>query len=150
MAKVNLVLVSYRGTANALTDVLAGNVHLGFPAMTTIQQYLKMGKLRALGVTAIERSPLAPDLPTISEAGIPGYQVTIWTGLMAPARTPRPIIDKLNSEIVRILNLPETRQRFAGMGADVTPTSPEDMRAFLESETTRWANVVRKAGIRAE
>ena len=150
MAKIDLVLVSYRGTANALTDVLAGHVQLGFPAMTTVQQYLKMGKLRALGVTGIKRSSLAPDVPTISEAGVPGYQAGIWNGLMVPAGTPGPIIDKLNGEIVRILNSPETRERFAGMGADVTPSSPEKMRAFLESETATWSKVIREAGIRSE
>lgn len=150
MVKVDLVPVSYRGTANALTDLMAGRVQLSFVGMTGVLPFLRAGKLRALGVTGIKRSSVAPDLPTISEAGVPGYQATVWTGLLAPAGTPRPIIDKLNSEIVRILSSPETRQRFAGMGVDVTPTSPEDMRAFLESETAKWANVIREAGIQAE
>jgi tripartite-type tricarboxylate transporter receptor subunit TctC len=150
MAKVDIVPISYRGTASALTDLMAGRMQLAFVGMTGVLPFVSAGKLRALGVTGIKRSSVLPDVPTVSEAGVPGYEAALWTGWLAPAGTPRQIIDKLNSEIVRILNSPETRQRFAGMGVDPTPSSPEDMRTFLESETAKWANVVREAGIRAE
>jgi tripartite-type tricarboxylate transporter receptor subunit TctC len=118
--------------------------------MTTVLPYLNIGKLRALGMTGTKRSPMAPDVPTISEAGVPGYQASIWNGMMVPAGTPASIVEKLNGEIVRILNSLEMRERFAGMGADVSPCSPEEMRAFIESEIKAWSKVIRETGIRSE
>lgn len=150
MTKIDIVSVSYRGTSTALTDLMAGRVQLSFVSMPSVQSFLTAGKLRALGVGETKRSSAAPDVPTISEAGVPGYEANLWTGWLAPTGTPRPIIDQLNGEIVRILSSPETRQRFARIGVEATPSSPEGMRAFLKSEIAKWANVIREAGIRSE
>ncbi len=150
MARINVVHVPYRGTAQALTDVISGDLHFTLPSMTSVLPYVKGGKLKVLGMTGSKRSPLAPDLPTISESGVPGYQASIWNGVLGPAATPRPIVAKLNAEIVRILNSPETRERFASMGADVLPSLPEEFAAFIRAEITKWAAVVKSAGIKGE
>ena len=150
MAKIDLVHVLYRGTAQATTDLLAGNVQLAFPSMTSVLPYVRMGKLKALGVTSLTRSPLTEHLPTIAEAGVPGYQASIWNGILAPAATPAPIVAKLNEEIVRVLKTPETREKFAALGADVAPGSADEFAAFITSEIKKWAAVIKGAGIKSE
>ena len=150
MAKVNIVHVSYRGTAQAMTDVISGEMHFAFPSMTSGLSYVKSGKLKALGMTGLKRSVLDADLPTISESGVTGYQAGIWNGVLAPAATPKPIIEKLNAEIVRILSAPDIRERFAGRGADAWPSSPEEFAAFIPTEIQKWATVIKLAGIKAE
>lgn len=150
MTGINLVHIAYRGTAQATTDVLAGHVQLAFPGMTSVLPYVKSGKLKALGITGLQRSPLVPDLPTVAEAGVPGYQASLWNGILVPGATPKPIIAKLNAEIVRVLSAPETRERFSSMGADVAYGTPEEFRAFIESEMTKWARIIREAGIHVD
>lgn len=150
MAHINLIHVPYRMTAQAVTDVIAGNVQLVFPSITMALSNVKAGKLKALGITSSKRSPLAPDLPTISEAGVAGYNFAAWTGIVVPAATPQAIVAKLNAEIVGVLNSPETRQRIAGMGADVVPSSPSEFAAFIASEIPKWAAVLKSTGIKSE
>lgn len=150
MAGIDFVHVPYRGTAQATTDVLAGRVQLAFPSMTSVLPYVKTGKLKALGMTGAKRSPLAPDVPTISEAGVAGYQASIWNGVLAPAGTPRTIIGRLNTEIVRVLGSPEARERFSSIGTEVAHSTPEEFGAFIRSEIQKWAAVLRGAGIKAE
>ena len=147
---INLVHVAYKGTAQATTDVLGGHVQISFPSMTAALPHVKSGKLKALGMTGLQRSPLAPDVPTVSESGVPGYQASIWNGILAPSATPKPIIAKLNSEFVRVLTSPETRDRFAAAGADIAHGTPEQFAAFVKAEMTKWARVVRESGMRVE
>jgi tripartite-type tricarboxylate transporter receptor subunit TctC len=150
MAGIHLVHVTYKGTAQATSDVIAGHMHLGFPSMTSVLPHVKAGKLKAIGITGLKRSQLAPDIPTVAEGGLPGYQASIWNGLLAPAGTPKPIIARLHAEMVKGLGSPETRARFAGLGSEVETSSPGEFRAFIESETTKWARVIKESGIRVE
>ncbi len=150
MTGVNIVHVTYKSTAQAATDVLGGHVQMFYPSMTAALPHVKSGKLKALGMTALTRSPLAPDIPTVSESGISGYQANIWNGILAPAATPRALIVRLNQELVRVLAAPETRERFAAAGADAAHSTPEEFRAFIAAEEKKWAKVVRETGIRVD
>jgi tripartite-type tricarboxylate transporter receptor subunit TctC len=139
--------VPYRGTAQAMTDVVSGDLHCAFPSLTVGLQFVNSGKLRALGVTGSKRTPLAPQLATISESGLPGYQANIWNGLLVPARTPRAVIERLNSEVTRILAASDTRRHLGNSGSDAAPSSPEQFGTFIEAEIQRWAPVIKAAGI---
>lgn len=150
MAGISLVHVTYKGTAQATNDVIAGHMHLAFPSMTSVLPHVKAGKLKAIGMTGLKRSQLAPDIPTVAEGGLPGYQASIWNGILAPAATPKPIIAKLHADIASVLGSPETRNRFTSLGADVESSSPEEFRAFIESEMKKWARVIKESGIRVE
>jgi tripartite-type tricarboxylate transporter receptor subunit TctC len=150
MAGIHLVHVAYKGTAQATTDVLGGHVQLSFPSMTAALPHVKSGKLKALAMTGLSRSPLAPDVPTVSESGVTGYQASIWNGILAPSATPRPLIAKLNAELVRVLTSAETRERFAAAGADIAHTTPEEFRKFVVAEQAKWEKVIRESGMRLE
>jgi tripartite-type tricarboxylate transporter receptor subunit TctC len=150
MARIKLVNVSYKGMAQATTDVIAGQIELAFPSMTSVLPHVKSGKLKAYAITAAKRSPIAPELPTMSEAGVPGYEASIWNGLLAPSGTPKPIVARLNQAVVQALNTPEAREHYAAMGADVLYDSPAEFDAFIRSEMTKWAKVIRESGIRVE
>jgi len=113
-------------------------------------QHVKAGKLKALAVTSPTRSPHVPELPTVSEAGVPGYEVDVWFGFAAPAGTPQPIIDKLNSEIVQILRMPDVKEKFAAQGVDVVGSTPQQFAAHLKDQSAKWAKVVRDAGVTPE
>jgi tripartite-type tricarboxylate transporter receptor subunit TctC len=150
MTGANIVHVTYKGTAQATTDVLGGHVQLSYPSMTTALPYVRSGKLKALGMTGLTRSPLAPEVPTVAEAGVAGYQANIWNGVLVPAATPKSIVTRLNAELVRVLSAPETRERFAAMGADAAHSTPDEFRAFALAEQGKWAKVIRDSGIRVE
>lgn len=150
MTGTNIVHVAYKGTAQATTDVLGGHVQIFYPSMTVVLPYVRSGKLKALGMTSLTRSPLAPEVPTVAESGVPGYQANIWNGILAPAATPKALIAKLNAEIVRALSAPELRDRFAAAGADAAHSTPEEFRAFIAAEQIKWAKVIRDAGIRVD
>lgn len=150
MAGINLVHVAYKGTAQATNDVLAGHIPLGFPSMTSVLPHVKAGKLRALAITSPQRSALVPELATVAESGVPGYQAGIWVGLLLPAAAPRNIVGRLNAELGKVLSSTETRERFAGMGAEVFYSSPADFDAFMKSEIAKWARVIKQAGIRVD
>ena len=147
MAGITLTHVPYKGTAQATTDVIAGHIQSALPSLTSVLPHIRSGKLKALGITGSQRSPLAPELPTIAEAGVPGYQANIWNGLLASGATPKPIIARLNRELVRQLNLPETRERYMSLGAEVLTSTPEGFDAFIRAEITKWAKVIKAAGI---
>ena len=147
MAGITLTHVPYKGTAQATTDVIAGHIQSALPSLTSVLPHIRSGKLKALGITGAQRSPLAPELPTIAEAGVPGYQANIWNGLLAASATPKPIIARLNRELVRQLNLPETRERYMSLGAEVLTSTPEGFDAFIRAEITKWAKVIKAAGI---
>ena len=150
MAHVNVVHVPYKGTAQAMTDVISGDLHFSIPSLTSGLEFVRQGRLKALGITASKRSPLAPNLSTISESGVPGYQANIWNGVLAPAGTPQAVISKLNAEIIRILSSPEAHERFASAGSDVAPSSPAELGSFISAEIKKWAAVIKAAGIKPE
>lgn len=146
MAKVDMQHVPYRGSAPAIADLLGGQTAIMFDNMPSAIQHVRAGTLKALAVTTAQRSPEMPDLPTIAEAGVPGYEATSWFGLLAPSGTPDAVIRRLNASIVKALNDPEVRQRIAELGATPTPETPESFASFIQQETTKWAEVVKASG----
>jgi len=147
MAGIKLTHVPYKGTAQAITDVMAGHIRAAMAGLSGVLPHIHSGKLKALGITAPQRSSLAPEIPTIAEGGVAGYQANIWNGLLAAAATPGPVVMQLNRELVRQLKLPETRERYAGVGADVLSSSPEEFDAFIRSEIAKWEKVVKAGGM---
>jgi tripartite-type tricarboxylate transporter receptor subunit TctC len=150
MAGVNIVLVPYKGTGSAISAVVSGEVQVTFGTPGSVAAYLKSGRLRALAVTSSEPSTLAPGLPTIAAAGVPGYEASTTHGIWAPAKTPEPIIHRLNQEIVRYLEKPDVRERLSKSGLDIVASSPDEFAAAIKSEISRMGKVIRDAGIRAE
>jgi len=150
MAKVDMVHVPYKGNVPAITDLIAGQTSLLFATMPTVLPQVQAGRLKALAVTSSSRSPAAPELPTIAEAALPGYSVTNWIGIFAPAGTPREVVMKLNAETIRVMQAPDIRKRLVNEGAKFTPMSPDEFGAFVKAEMTKWARVVKDAGIRVD
>ena len=150
MAGIKLTHVPYKVIGTVLTDLGSGQVQIYFLGMLSAQAQLKSGKLRALAITGAKRSAMMPDLPTVAEAGVPGYEVTGWYGVFAPAGTPRTIVLRLNAEIARILNLPDVRQRLSAEGADLMVSTPEQFAAFIKSEIAKWAKAVKISGATAD
>jgi len=151
MAKLKMIHVPYKGVAPAITDVIAGHVPMVAANILTLLPHVKSGKVRAYGVTSTERSSAAPDIPTIAEAGFPGYEAVQWFGLLAPAGTPRDIVAKLHGAVVQALQDPAIRKRFISNGAEPTPSSsPEAFGKLIQSEVTKWAKVAKEAGIKPE
>ena len=150
MAGVKMVHVPYKGAAPALTDLLGGQVQLMFSTMPPALPHVKDGKLRALAVTSSKRSPATPELPTVDEIALPGFEANTWHGVVAPAGTPAAIVARLNREIVAILHLPEVVERLSAQGAEPVGSTPEEFAAYIRSETVKWAKVVRESGAKAE
>ncbi|HET9405163.1 MAG TPA: tripartite tricarboxylate transporter substrate binding protein [Burkholderiales bacterium] len=150
MTGVKWVHIPYKGSGLGLTALLSGEVSLYFANIPSVIRHVQAGKLRPIALSGPRRSAAAPGIPTVAESGIPGFAVTSWFGVAAPARTPRPIVDRLNSEIVRALNTPDLRERLLGMGADPVGNSPEQYTAFVQNEIAKWARVIKAAGIKGE
>jgi len=150
MAGVAMVHVPYKGLAPALVDLLGGEVQAMFSSVVAIVPHIRAGRLRALAVTGRRRTPLLPEVPTLAESGLPGYEAGSWYGILAPAGTPREIISKLHGEMVHALAQPEVRGRLAGEGAEVIGSTPEEFAAHIKSELARMGRLVRGAGIRLE
>jgi tripartite-type tricarboxylate transporter receptor subunit TctC len=150
LAGVDLLHVPYKGSAPAVMDTLAGSTQIMFPSIVAASPYIKSGKLRAIAVTGKKRSSLFPSLPTVGESGVPGFEITQWYGFFAPAKTPKPIIDKLNAEILAIMKDPDTLRKFGDQGADVVTSSPEEFGKFVQAEVTRWASFIKSAKITAD
>jgi len=150
MAGVTMVHVPYKGSAPAMADLLGGHIQLTFDNMLTVLPQVKAGKLRGLAVTMLTRSPLAPELPTVAEAGLKGFEVKSWNGVVVPAGTPKEIIARLNGEIVRILRQPDLREKFLVQGVELVPTTPEEFGAFIKQDIAKWAKVIQLSGARAE
>ena len=150
MTGVKLVQVPYKGMAASNIDVMTGQIQLGFPSMTSVLQHVKAGKVKAFAITSKSRSQLAPAIPTMEEAGVPGYEASIWNGILAPAGTPRPIVNRLNEAIVQILKSPQARERYANVGAEIRYNSPEEFHALIRSDVAKWAKVIKAAGIRVD
>ena len=146
MAGIALTHVPYKGSAPAQQDLLAGMVKLGFPGTPIVIPHVKAGRLKALAVTTAQRSAQMPDVPTVAEAGVPGFESLSWVGLIAPAGTPPEIIAKLHDEIAKLLRLPDVQQLLASSGMEATPTTPEEFAAYLKSEYDKWGRVVRDSG----
>jgi tripartite-type tricarboxylate transporter receptor subunit TctC len=150
LAGAEIVHVPYKGAGPAMLDVLSGQVQLYFATLPAALPHVKSGKLAAVAVTSARRSPALPDLPTVAESGVPGYEASTWYGVLAPARTPASAIERLHGDIVKILAQPEFRERLQAQGFDLVGSSPEAFRAAIRSEIAKWGRVVRDAGIRAE
>jgi len=148
--RIKLVHVPYKGSGPAVTDLVGGQVQLMFANLVAALPQVKTGRIRALAVTGQTRAAAAPELPTVIEAGVPGYVVTSWFGVLVPAATPRELIMKLNAELARTMSAPDVRDRLAADGAEPTTGTPEQFGAFLRAEITRWTKVVKDAGIVAE
>jgi tripartite-type tricarboxylate transporter receptor subunit TctC len=148
MAKVDLVHVPYKGTAPAVTAMLGGEVQFAIFSANVIYPHVKSGKLRALGVTSLKRSPSLPDLPAISEAGVPGYETGTWSAILAPARTPRAIVAKLNAEVDRLLKQEDVRQKLNALGVEAAGGSPEEFGKYLRAEIAKWARLLKETGVR--
>ena len=142
--------VPYKGSAPAVTDLIAGQVQVMFDNTPNVLPQVKAGKLKALGVSSKKRSSLTPDVPTVDEAGVPGYEVSVWFGILAPAGTPRDIVQRLNAEMVKIIRSPEITDRFARAGVEPVASTPEYFSDFLKAEVARWAKVVQDANIKAD
>ena len=150
MAGIKLTHVPYKGSAPAITDVMAGHVQLMFDTVMSALPHVQAGKLRALAVSGAERAPVAPDVPTIAEAALPGYEAIAWNGLFAPAGTPRAIIDQLNAEVVRALQSEKVKEQLASLGATARPTTPSDFSTYVRDEVAKWAKVVKESGATVE
>jgi tripartite-type tricarboxylate transporter receptor subunit TctC len=146
----DFVIVQYKGGGPALTDVIAGQVQMNLGSLVQMMPHVRSGKLKALGVGGAKRVAALPDVPTIAEAGVPGYEANNWWGILAPAGTPGPILNRLYNEITAILDSPETRKRFELEGAEVMRMSPAEFANFVAQETTKWTRVVKDAGIKPE
>lgn len=150
LAGVDLVHVPYKGTGPALTDLIGGQVQMMFSNIPPALPHIAAGKLRPLGVTSLVRSAALPEVPTVAESGLAGYQVVSWIGLFAPAGTPPAILARLHAEVTRALASPAAKERFAAAGADIGTGSAQDFAAFAAAERTKWGVLIREANIRAE
>jgi tripartite-type tricarboxylate transporter receptor subunit TctC len=142
------VHIPYKGNAPALTDLLGGHVDLVYNGLTSALPFIKSGKLRAIAVTSLNRAGALPDLPTLNEAGLKGFQAVAWNGLGAPARTPKEIIGRINTDVVRIMKTPELIERLKAEGSDPVGNSPEQYAAFLREEIVKWAKVIKLANVK--
>ncbi len=150
MTGTQVTHVAYKGSAPAVTDLIAGQVELMFDNTPNVLPHVRSGKLKALAVSSKTRSPLAPEIPTVDEAGVPGYDVGVWFGVLTVAGTPPDVVRRLNQEMVKILTSAEVKERFGKIGVEVVAGTPEHFSGFLKSEVDRWAKVIREANIRAD
>jgi len=150
MAGVKIVHVPYKGSAQARTDVLGGQVDMMFDAIPTMVEQVKAGKVKAVAVTGKARSPILPDVPTASESGVPGYEATIWLGIMAPRGTPAAIVNRLNAEISKITANPELRRQWAAQGTAAMSMNVDEFTKYLNEDIAKWSNLVKSAGIKVD
>jgi tripartite-type tricarboxylate transporter receptor subunit TctC len=149
MAGTKMSHVPYKGGGPAMIDLVAGNIQLVFATAASAVPQMKSGRIKGIAVTTLKRSQLVPDLPTISEAGLKGFDANNWYGIVVPAKTPRPIINRLNAEVGKILHMPEIKQFLFNQGLDVAPGTPEEFGAYIKSERAKWAKVVKASGAKA-
>ncbi len=150
MTGARMLHVPYRSSPQAINDVMSGEAHVTFDNLTSLTPYARTGRLRALGVSGTQRSPLFPDVPTIAEAGVPGYETTAWGGIVGPAKLPKDIVAKLQREIVAAVQSPAVRKRWAELDTETVAGSPEEFAALVRRERPRWAEVIRKAGAKID
>jgi tripartite-type tricarboxylate transporter receptor subunit TctC len=145
---INIVHVPYKGSTGMRTDILSGQIQMLFDSVPTMAPLIKAGKVRALGTSGVTRSPILPDVPTIAEAGVPGFQATLWVGFMAPAGTPQPIVDKLNAEITKIVSRPDIKAAWQKQGAEPVALTQPQFKAFMDAQITKWADVIKANDIK--
>lgn len=150
ITKIDMVPVHYKGDGAAIIDVLGGHVQLFNASIGTLLPHVRSGKMRGLSVTSLKRSAMAPEFPTLDESGLPGFEVLTWFGILAPAATPREIVNRLNSEILQIVAQPAIRDQLLKMGFEIIPNTPQEYAAFLKQEHARWGKVVKDLGLKAE
>ena len=150
MTGTDIVHVPHKASGDARNSVIGGHVHMMLDAITTMAENARAGQVRALGTSFSKRSPVMPDVPTIAEAGVPGYEATIWLGIMAPTGTPQPIVDKLNKEINAILARPDLKAGWAKQGAEPLTMTPAEFGAYLKRDIEKWADVVKKTGLKVQ
>ena len=150
MAGVSILHVPYKGSSGARVDVLGGQVDMMFDAVTTMSDFIRSGKVRALGTTGKARSAILPDVPTVAEAGVPGYETVIWLGLLAPKNTPPAIVNKLNAQITKIVSNPEVRAAWAKQGAVPMSMTPAEFTRFMNDDIAKWAHIVKISGARVD
>jgi tripartite-type tricarboxylate transporter receptor subunit TctC len=150
MTGTDILHVPYKGGAQAINDLIAGHVHLMFESLNSISSVAKGGQVRALGVSGARRSPAFPDLPTIAEAGVPGYDAGTWSGVIAPSGVPRPIIDRLNAAVNRAVSTPAFKERFGAIGDEPAGGTAEEFAATIAKDSAKWADVVRRSGAKLD
>jgi len=150
MTGIDMTHVPYKGRASAIPDLLGGRVTMMFDNMPSSLPLVKEGKLRALGVTSLKRSPAAPEIPTIAEQGLPGFEAVSWFALFAPAATPKPVVDRLQGEVKKILAMPDIAAKLAEAGLDAVGSTPEELAAYQRAEIAKWAKVVKDSGAKVE
>lgn len=150
MSGTDIVHVPHKTSGDMRSSVIGGHVQMMFDAITVMAQGVRSGQLVGLGTTGVKRSEVMPDIPTVAEAGVPGYEATIWIGVMAPARTPKPVVDLLNAEITKIMNRADVKEAWAKQGAVPMPMSPAEFDKYLRADIEKWANVVKVSGAKAE
>jgi len=150
MAGIEIIHVAYKGGGAAITDLLAGQISMYFGTTPSTLPFVQSGKLRALGVTTAKRTVAAPELPTIAESGLPGYEQSAWHGLLAPAGTPDAVIAKLNAEVNRLIRTPDVGERFKVQGIDLIGGTPADFAAFIRQDVAKYAKLVKTAGIKID
>ncbi len=147
MAGIDIVHIPYKGTAPALVDLMSGAVHVIFEPMGTMLPHIRSGKLKSLGITTAKRVQAAPDIPTIAESGLPGFDMSTWYGILVPAGTPPAVIKKLHGELVRITRLPEMKERLTAQGAESVANTPEQFSVIIKNDIQRWSMLIKRAGI---
>ena len=150
MAEIDVVHVPYKGSSGARTDILGGQVQMMFDAITTMAPNVRAGKLKAFGTTGKVRSSVLPDVPTIAEAGVAGYEATLWLGIMAPTGTPKAVIDKLNAEIAKIVNRADVKKSWQEQGAEPMSMTPEQFGQYMREDITKWARIVKISGAKVD
>jgi tripartite-type tricarboxylate transporter receptor subunit TctC len=150
MAGIDMLHVPYKGGAPAITDLLAGQVSIYIPVLPSVVSLVKAGKLRLLAVTGAKRSAAMPDVPTVAESGLPGFEATNWFGLMTPAGTPQDVVARLNAEAIKAINAPDVRDKLAALGFETQTSTPQAFQALLRSETEKWAKVIKASGAKAD
>jgi tripartite-type tricarboxylate transporter receptor subunit TctC len=142
--------VPYKGESASIAEVVGGQVPLTYATLPAALPQVKAGKVRGLAITSLQRSPLAPEFPTVAESGVPGYEVTAWNAIYAPAAMPKELIARVNQDVVKVLGLADVRERLAQLGIDRVGNSPDEAAAYLRSETARWGKVIKAANVRAD
>jgi tripartite-type tricarboxylate transporter receptor subunit TctC len=145
MTNINMTHIPYRGSGPSTTELISGQVSVGFPGIATGLPHIKAGRLRVLAVTSARRSPQMPDVPTIAESGVPGYDAALWLGIVVPQGTPKAIVDKLNTEINSVLQMPDVKNGYAAIGFDAGGSTSETFAAFIKSEYAKWVKLVRES-----
>ncbi|MFM9888198.1 MAG: Bug family tripartite tricarboxylate transporter substrate binding protein [Burkholderiales bacterium] len=150
MAGLDLIVVAYKGIGSAVADIVSGQVHLGIGALPAVQPLINGGRLKALAVTSEKRTPVMPNVPTVAESGVPGFDVITWISLMTTGGTPAPVIDRINTEIRTIMALPEVREAFEKQGTDVVTSTPAELATYIKAEATKWASVLKTVKVQAK